>query len=338
MPEVMMMRGRPVASSLAELLAGATSREPMVKGVESLSGARFERVVMGAARYVVKHLHPDDDWVMRATGDVRCRPALLWEAGILDLLPPTIDHAIVAVATGLGRGGLGAALLLADVSETLVPDVPDPLPEEQHLRFLDHMADLHATCWGIPANPALCPSANRAFFLTPWTTTTEAVLASGDPVPPLVAPGWERLRRDAPAAADLIWELLRDPSQLLRPLGSLPVTLIHGDWKAGNLGSHADGRTVLLDWAFPGRAPAPWDLAWYVAVNCDRLPRGPHAKDDAISAYRAALGRRVDISDWWEKGLGLSLIAAFCQLGWSKSGEELEWWKVRVADAARFLG
>ncbi|HEX3541489.1 MAG TPA: phosphotransferase [Acidimicrobiales bacterium] len=331
------MASRPVFSSLGEMLAGATIREPMTKGIESLSGARFERVVIGGDRFVVKHLHPDDDWVMRATGDLRCRPALLWQAGIFDLLPATIDHAIVAVATGLGRGGLGAALLLADVSETLVPDVADPLPEDQHLRFLEHMADLHATCWAIPPHEALCPAANRAFFLTPWTTTPECGRSTNDPVPPLIAPGWDRLRRDAPAAADLIWELLRDPSRLLRPLASLPATLIHGDWKAGNLGSHRDGRTVLLDWAFPGRAPGPWDLAWYIAVNCDRLPRGPHAKDDAIAAYRASLARRIDVSGWWQEALGLSLIAAFCQLGWSKSGDELEWWKVRVADAARFL-
>jgi hypothetical protein len=286
----------------------------------------------------VKHLHPDDDWVMRATGDLRCRPALLWSSGILDRLPPCIDHAIEGVATGLGRGGLGAALLLRDVSETLVPDRADPLPEEQHLRFLDHMAEMHATCWGIEEDPALCPSANRAFFLTPWTTRAEALRPGrGDPVPPLVEPGWQRLRHDAPHAAELIWDLLRDPTPLLRPLASLPVTLIHGDWKAGNLGSHGDGRTVLLDWAFPGRAPAPWDLAWYIAVNCDRLPRGPHAKDDAIAAYRAALAQRIPLGEWWEPALGLALIAAFCQLGWSKSGDELQWWKVQVAEATRFL-
>lgn len=325
-------------ASLEELLAGATSREPMAKGAESLSGARFERVTIGGERYVVKHLHPDDDWVMRATGDLRCRPALLWQAGILDLLPASIDHAIVAVATGLGRDELGSALLLADVSPALVPDGPEPLPEDQHLRFVDHMADLHATCWAIPGHEALCPSANRAFFLTPWTTSAEAARhPTADPVPPLVGPGWDRLRIEAPMVADLLWELLRDPTPLLRPLDALPRTLIHGDWKAGNLGSHPGGRTVLLDWAFPGLAPAPWDLAWYIAVNCDRLPPGPHPKDDTIAAYRAALARRVDLGDWWEPALGLSLIAAFCQLGWSKSGQELEWWKVRVAEATRFL-
>lgn len=33
-----------------------------------------------------------------------------------------------------------------------------------------------------------------------------------------------------------------------------PATLVHGDWKAGNLGEHPDGRTILLDWGWPGRA------------------------------------------------------------------------------------
>ena len=34
-----------------------------------------------------------------------------------------------------------------------------------------------------------------------------------------------------------------------------PQTFVHGDWKMGNLGRRPDGRTILLDWAFPGRAP-----------------------------------------------------------------------------------
>ena len=45
----------------------------------------------------------------------------------------------------------------------------------------------------------------------------------------------------------------------------------------GNLGRHPDGRTILLDWAFPGRAPPATDLAWYVALNVERLPQ---SKDD----------------------------------------------------------
>ena len=112
---------------------------------------------------------------------------------------------------------------------------------------------------------------------------------------------------------------------------------MHGDWKFGNLGSHPDGRTVLLDWAWPGRSGACTDLAWYLAVNCDRLPE---TKEDAIAAYRASLERRgVDTGAWWAQQLELALVGAFVQLGWSKTGNpaELDWWTARIVPLGRSL-
>jgi aminoglycoside phosphotransferase (APT) family kinase protein len=38
-----------------------------------------------------------------------------------------------------------------------------------------------------------------------------------------------------------------------------PTTFLHGDWKLGNLGV-APGRTVLLDWTYPGIGP----IAYFV--------------------------------------------------------------------------
>ena len=77
-------------------------------------------------RFVLKHLHPDDDWTMRGFGDLGCRPVEVWTSGLLDAVPPTIDHAVVGAAAGLGRNGWGGALLLRDVSEHLVPEGDDP--------------------------------------------------------------------------------------------------------------------------------------------------------------------------------------------------------------------
>jgi hypothetical protein len=53
-----------------------------------------------------------------------------------------------------------------------------------------------------------------------------------------------------------------------------------------NLGSHSDGRTILLDRTLPGAGPACWDLCWYLALNRARLPE---PKEAAISRFRAAL-------------------------------------------------
>lgn len=113
--------------------------------------------------------------------------------------------------------------------------------------------------------------------------------------------------------------------------------MIHADWKLGNLGEHPDGRTILLDWDRVGAAPATFDLAWYLAVNCDRLPRG---KEATIAAYRASLERRgVDTSAWWTHQLALTLLGAGLQLGWSKVGDspEFGWWQDRIAEGMGHL-
>lgn len=326
---------RPVAHSLDELLAAATARHPMVKSGDSLSGARFERVTIGGECFVLKHLHVDDDWVMRATGDVRCRPLLVWRSGLLHALPPSIDHAVVGCAEAGGRNGWAAAVLLRDVGAWLVPEGDSVLPFDQHRRFLDHMAEVHACFWGWQDTVGLFPMANRYSWLAPATTEVEAARGTPDAVPALIADGWRRVEAEAPRSAELAAALIRDASPLLRPLAATPRTLVHGDWKAGNLGSLPDGRTVLLDWAFPGEAPPCADLAWYLAVNCERLPE---PKEEAIDAYHGALEHHgVDTAPWWDEQLGLCLIGAFLQLGWSKAGGELAWWDRRVLAEAQHL-
>ena len=117
-----------------------------------------------------------------------------------------------------------------------------------------------------------------------------------------------------------------------------PATFLHGDWKMGNLGSHPDGRTVLLDWAYPGAGPACWDLCWYLALNRARLPE----QKDGISRFRAALERRGVVTDgWWQEQLDLCMIGMMATFGWEKAlgdDAELSWWEHRVVTAARRHG
>jgi hypothetical protein len=130
------------ARSLEELLQGATELVPLV-GSDGKSGALMERVVIGGESYVLKHISFRQDWTMRVTGDYIGRPLLVWESGLLGELPPCVDHAMVRV----GRWPGGGAILMRDVGPYLVPEGNAPLPIEQHLRFLDHMAQLHARFW-----------------------------------------------------------------------------------------------------------------------------------------------------------------------------------------------
>jgi hypothetical protein len=125
-----------------------------------------------------------------------------------------------------------------------------------------------------------------------------------------------------------------DPTILTSRLSGLPGTFLHGDRKMGNLGSHPDGRTILLDWTLPGGGPACWDLCWYLALNRARLPE---QKEAAIGRFRAALeGRGIATAAWWQEQLDLCLIGVMATFGWEKAlgdAGELSWWEARVADA-----
>lgn len=326
---------RPVKSSVEELLEHAGERETW-KNEDSLSGSVLERVVIDGERYVLKHLHVDDDWIQRAQGDITTRPVVMWRSGLFDALPSCLDHTIVDVAAGLGRNGWGAAVLMRDVGPWMVPVADGLIPLEQHLRFLDHMAELHAHFWGFEDTVGLCPMGNRYFTLTPLMAAYEIDRGSPDPVPSSVPQGWERMAAEAPRAAGIVRPLLDDPFPLVGALERGPQTLVHSDWKAGNLGSLPDGRTVVLDWAFPGRAPGAVDIAWYLAVNCDLMPQ---SKEESIEAYREGLERRgIDTAaPWWDEQLEVSLLGALQLLGWSKTGDELGWWAERAGRALPYL-
>jgi hypothetical protein len=330
-----------VFGDVSGLLAGASERAPL-DDAPGKSGARLERVVIGGQRYVLKHLDLGADWTVRAAGDLRGAPLTLWERGILDRLPACFNQPIVAVARERGEGSPsgGCALLMRDVTPWLVPATDAVLPLAQHLSFLRHMAALHAEFWDCGAEFEVVPAMHRYLELSPWTAQAEAGLGSGHLVPRLVGQGWPLLAEVAPAAAAVVAPLAHDPGPLVDALASTPQTFVHSNWKLDNLGTDDQGRTVLLDWEQPGRGAALSDLAWYLAINCRRLPQ---AKEAAIDAYRAELERcGVGTAGWWDRQLALCLLGALVQFGWEKAlggyDEELAWWESRAVTAARLLG
>jgi hypothetical protein len=324
----------PVAESLDGLLEHCERREPW-KTTDSLSGSRFERVVIGGAPFVLKYISVDDDWIMRATGDLGGRQLTLLSSGVLVALPPSIDHAIVGYAPFISASGhMGVALLMRDVSTALVPAGGEPIAMKLHRAFIEDMAALHVAYWGFDDTAGLFPLAHHYVMLTPAMAELEAMTPHTDPVPPAVANGWRRLDELFPAEARILRELATDPWPLVADLQRGPQTLIHGDWKLGNLGREG-ARTILLDWDRTGEGPPLVDLAWYLAVNCDRLPE---AKEDVISAYREALeSAGITTAAWWDEQLAAALAGAFLQLGWSKTGDAAEfgWWSERLAAWAR---
>jgi hypothetical protein len=323
-----------VASSIDELLDGATDRRPL-EG-PGKSGARLERLTIHGTPYVVKYLDHDADWTLRVADIPGGATVDLWRRGVLHELPDCFNQPIVAVAHDAERPTL-SALVMHDVGEGLVPATDEPVPRGQHDAFLDHMAQLHAHFWGRHVD-VVSPE-DRYLELSPRMAAAEAALGSDHLVPRLVAQGWPLLDEVAPALAAVVSPLVHDPTPLLTALDRTPATFVHGNWKLDNLGTDDEGRTVLLDWELPGVGAAASDLAWYLAINCRRLPT---SKEEAIDTYRAALERHgIDTAPWWDRQLRLCLIGAMVQFGWEKAlggyDDELAWWEKQVVDAAGLL-
>jgi hypothetical protein len=332
----------PDTGNLAELLATATRREP-VAGAPGKSGAILERLEIGGQPYILKHLDLAGDWTMRASGSLRGAPLELWERGILDRLPGCLNQPIVAAgeqaSTGSAPSG-GCVILMHDVSRWLVPVTDDPIPLGQHERFLAHMAALHAAFWDCGPEVDVVPIMHRYLELSPWMAEAETAVGSEHLVPQLVAKGWPMLADIAPDAAAVAGPLALNPGPLVEALATTPQTFVHSNWKLDNLGTDDAGRTVLLDWEQPGRGPALSDLAWYLAINCRRLPQ---SKEESITGYRAALEAcGIDTEPWWDHQLALSLLGALVQFGWEKAlggyDEELAWWEAQAVRAQLLLG
>jgi hypothetical protein len=329
---------RPVAGSVDELLSGVSSRTPFLT-TDSKSGSGFERVVIDGEPHIVKYVHVDHDWTMRFCGDLGCNPLQVWASGLMDLVPQRIDHGMVGAAGGLGRNGLGAALLMRDLSDELVPPGDTPLDLEQHRCYLDTMAALAAASWGWVDDIGLVPLGHRWTWFSPANLEVERARGWPDPVPPIAADGWERFAERVPTdLVDVVTQLRIDPQPLLDAAATTPMCFVHGDWKLGNVGTAKDGRTVLIDWTYPGSAPVGHDLAWYLALNRARLPE---SKEDSIEALRSSLTvHGVDTAGWFDRQMAVCLLGGLVEFGWEKAlgdADELAWWCERAYAGARHL-
>lgn len=319
--------------SLRELLGRAEHRVPWTPD-DTKSGARFERVVIGGEHFVLKYQDPRDDWILRATGDPGRVYVRLWESGLLDRLPAVIDHAVVAAEFD----GTVGMVLLRDVSSALLGG-DTPFTPTQHARLIEHMAALHVAFWDWHDDVGLLSLERRYRMLSPEVAAAEVVRGNPALVPQVMAEGWQRLPEVSPAMAKVVMPLLDDPSPLVDALGRMPHTLVHGDWKAANLGSHPDGRTVLLDFGeVPGEASPLADLSWYLALNAALLPE---PKDAVLERYRHALERGVSTAGWWDDAVALEFLGCMVQYGWEKAfggpGDELSWWEEWVQRGSRCL-
>jgi Phosphotransferase enzyme family len=316
-------------------LSSADERLPLGPTAEGLSSATFERVVIDGVRYVVKRLSYETDWVMRAVEDSGVpRVVRMQTSGLFDRLPDCLDTTLVDVAFDPVTGM--AELLMRDESDAFLRD-SEPITPEQNALLLDAMAQLHASTRGMVDEVGLTTPAQRWQMLRPAFARNEELRGPLSGVPGLLQPMWDRLAQNAPDTHRVLHDLAENPAALVAALATTPQSLVHGDWKGGNLGIAADGRVVLVDWAFPGVDAPCADLGWYLAVNCDRLPE---RKEAVIDRYRDALERHgMRTAGWWERQLPLAMLGCAVQMAWSKcdQADELAWWSARVAEGTALL-
>jgi hypothetical protein len=326
-----------VAESLDELLGGATERLE-VRTSDAKSGAHFETLRIDGVRHFLKVLSAEDDWIMRVTGNDSHWEFKVWQAGVYAATPRDIDHTVVAMALEHVGAGRRLSILMTECSADLVPPGDDRVPLQHHADWIDHMARMHAHFLGWRDDLGLGQLARRWLFFAPEVIAPE--LARADvPGPVAVAhQGWALLEERAPRLHELARAVHRDPDALSDALRTTPMTFVAGDWKLGNVGRRPDGRTILIDWAYPGEAPPCWDLTWYLALNRARLPE---TKEATIERYRSRLeAHGVDTSGWWDRQLGLTMVGMMAVFAWEKAvGDqaELEWWERAALDGARLL-
>jgi hypothetical protein len=326
-----------VEATLEELIAGATDRHE-VRSSDAKSGAHFETLRIDGVPHFLKVLSAEDDWIMRVTGNDSHWEYQVWRAGLYAATPPVIDHTVVGMALEPTATGQRLAILMTDCAADLVPSGDDVLPPQHHADFIDAMARMHAHFMGYQDDLGLQDLSRRWLFFAPDTIAPE-LEAADVPGPIAVAhQGWALLPERAPRLNDLVTRIQRDPDALSDALRETPMTFVAGDWKLGNVGHRPDGRTILLDWAYPGEAPPCWDLTWYLALNRSRLPE---TKEETIARYRERLEHHgADTAEWWERQLGLTMVGMAALFAWEKAvGDqaELDWWEQVALDGARWL-
>jgi hypothetical protein len=323
---------------IQDLLARASSRQ-RVQPADARAGAAYERVTASGDAYFLKRLSPESDWIMRVTGDRVHRPYLVWQAGIMGQVPGCIDHAVVAMELDGSGDQAVLTVLMRDIGEHLVPPGDTMVPASQHESFIAHLAALSARFWGWQDDIGLTTMAQRLRFFAPGNIAAELAAPQVPPPVAAAAAGWRALPGRSPLLARVARLAHDRPEVITGPLAQTPRTFLHGDWKMGNLGTHRDGRTILLDWAYPGAGPACWDLCWYLALNRARLPE---PKEAAIDRFRAELERHgIATGGWWQEQLDLCLIGIMATFAWEKAlgdANELAWWQEQAAAAATRQG
>jgi hypothetical protein len=255
-----------------------------------VSGARLERIqvqvetqngrhppLRAIVPLICKRMAPAESWLMRTSGDTRCREVQLWRSGLLDALPPTLLVPILAAA--YDEHSHEGALLMADVGRWLgsFESCFLPVPPKQQALHLDHLARLHARFWNDArlgdATLGLASLERALLLLSPAAIAAQRAAGNAHPYLAAAASGWQAFfDHGLPEPLRRIQQVLDHPDSFLASAARAPATLVHGDvwppnlglWRSqqSSAGRSASNRTILIDWALATAGPATFDLFW----------------------------------------------------------------------------
>ena len=296
------------------------------------SGNAIERVVVTDGRVLIaKRIVPGTDWIGRATADPG-REGLLFTSGVLDRLPPALDHAMIAAA----RDGDAWWLVMRDVSDELL-DEHSIVPREANRRLLVAVNEMWDGFWGEHVG-FLAPQAVRLQLAAPSISGRER--NGVDLLPKQLEVMWEAFAEAVdPDVAGVVLALVEDAAPLAAALDARGTTLLHGDIRDEQIGL-VGRRLVLLDWGLATQGHPVVDYAWHLMHSAWRIDA---THDQLWEDFRAARGERDD-----PLAVELGVIAGLTMYGWilghsavvhpdaaerTWARKELEWWVPRARQA-----
>ncbi len=311
---------------------GLSAAEERPLAHTGFSGAALSTLTRDdGARFVVKRISIERDWIMRATNDLGSREVAF------ALAAPELGRGIATPTIGVARDGGDHALLMSDIGDDLLRQGSSS--EARLDAVIVAMATLHRAA--PPVGVPWCGLERRLSLLTPETSKIAA--AYGAPVAGDITRGWEIFGRLAPATVvTMIRSLFVEVSPLIAALGRLPSALLHGDLKFDNIGVAADGGVWLIDWAMPLVAPAAVELGWFLAINERRMPATHDGVMlDVMRDYALAAEMPEQLR---ERHDAMTVLCGLLLRGWRKAldaeagePEELRWWCERAEAATGFL-
>ena len=302
------------------------------------SGSTLDRVEVllesGIKRsFILKCTQIKTDWLSQRANDHVGREAELPSEPCLAGVWKSIQSPYVAFARENGR----VALLMDDLSDHLFPDIRESIDLKSEDIILNSLGSLHASFW------ESSEIKNLQWLTTPYNYLE--VFSSCEHESDKYAPPPLTIGNNIRSGWNIAWELLspkmkniitKPAKELFDPFKKLPVTLLHGDAKIGNMAILPPGRLAMFDWTYVGRGPCGMELGWYLAVNATRLVR---SREDLIKKYRSCLESYLNFAlpeKTWSMMVDLAILTGARMMLWNKAlgyhggtqrgKDEWDWW------------